>query len=214
VPDLLGSGERIYPGRVAFDNVPFYSKYPRWSGTGKDLWDMQRALDVMQGMPEIAAGCIGSIGHSQGGGITCYLMAVDARVKAGVNNCGLWPLRISKNPFGLCRTKWWIGRPALRPFAQCGKPAPIDYHELLTLSAPRPFLTIASLAEYQYGVEDESFTRPAWEQMAEQINRVYGLLGAPGGFRLIAHLGPHDFPLPMRQAAYDFLDETLRSKRR
>jgi dienelactone hydrolase len=209
-PDLLGSGERIYPGRRHFDNEPFYEKHPRWSGTGKDLWDMRRALDVMEALPEVDRARIGSIGHSQGGGITCYLMAVDARVRVGVSNCGFWPHRITKNPFGVARTGWWIGRPALRPHFLCGKPAPVDYHELLALAAPRPFFKVSSLAEYGYTAADEPFTRAAWEDLARNVNAVYALLGAPGGFRLAMHLGPHDFPAPLRAEAYAFIDAALR----
>lgn len=209
-PDLLGSGERMYPGRRAFDNEPFYEKHPRWSGTGKDLWDMGRALDVMESMPEIDRTRIGSIGHSQGGGITCYLMAIDARIRVGVSNCGLWPHRLNKNPFCVARTGWWIGRPALRSHFLCGKPAPIDFHELFALAAPRPFLNISSLAEYQYTAADAPFTSGAWEDLARNVNKVYGLLGAPGGFRLVAHLGEHDFPDDVRADAYRFIDAALR----
>lgn len=209
-PDLLGSGERMYPGRRYFDNEPFYEKHPRWSGTGKDLWDMRRALDVMERIAEIDPARIASIGHSQGGGITCYLMAVDPRVRVGVSNCGLWPHRIVKNPFHVARTGWWIGRPALRPHFLCGKPAPIDYHELFALAAPRPFLNISSLAEYQYAAADEPFTRAAWEDLARNVNKVYALLGAPDGFRLVTHTGPHDFPDALRAEAYRFIDAALR----
>lgn len=60
-PDLLGAGERIYPGRVNFDNQPFIDAHPTWSGTSKDLWDLRRAIDVMQTMPEIDPERIGSI---------------------------------------------------------------------------------------------------------------------------------------------------------
>jgi len=212
-PDLLGSGERIYPGLKAFDNTPLYEKYPRWSGTGKDLWDLRRALDVLARIEEVDRTRIGSIGHSQGGGLTGYLMAVDERVKVGVSNCGMWPLRISKNPFNICRTGWWIGRPALRPFAWAGKPMPIDYHELLALSAPRPFMNISALNDCQWKAEEESFTRPAWENLEMNVKKVYALLGAPGGYRQTLHVRGHDFPNEMRDAAYAFLDEALKPER-
>jgi dienelactone hydrolase len=208
-PDLLGSGERISPGRKAFDNGPLYEKHPRWSGTGKDLWDMRRALDVMTRMREIDGARMGAMGHSQGGGITVYLMAVDERIRVGVSNCGFWPLRFSKNPFALARTGWWIGRPALRPFCWAGKPMPIDFHELLALVAPRPFLNIIALNDWQYTLEEEAFTRRVWENLAANVERVYTLLGAAHGFHNVLHTGGHDFPQDMREAACDFLYREL-----
>jgi len=210
-PDLVGSGERIFPGLKAFDNEPLYDKHPQWSGTGKDLWDMGRALDVMQQMKEVDADRIGSIGHSQGGGITCYLAAVDHRVKVGVSNCGFWPHRLAKNPFNVARTGWWIGRPALRPFALTGKPYPVDFHELLALAAPRAFLNISALNDCMYSASEEPFTRPAWENLAENVKKVYALCGAQDRFRCVVHLLGHDFPPEMRKTAYAFIDSALRS---
>ncbi|MEY4941666.1 MAG: hypothetical protein RIQ93_3401, partial [Verrucomicrobiota bacterium] len=160
-PDLLAAGERIFPGRKDFDNQPFIDANPTWSGTGKDLWDLRRAIDVMQTLPEIDPERIGSIGHSQGAGLTTALMAVEDRLKVGVSNCGAWPARISRNPFNNARTQWFIAKPALRPFCYTGKPFPIDGHELFALAAPRPYLNICALNDSGYKVEDESFTRPA-----------------------------------------------------
>lgn len=180
--DLLGAGERIYPGRGSFDNQPFIDAHPTWSGTGKDLWDLQRAVDVMQTMPEIDPERIGSIGHSQGAGLTCALMAVDDRLKAGVSNCGVWPARISKNPFNHARTHWFTATPALRPFCYAGKPFPIDGHELFALAAPRLYLNISALNDSGFKEEDEPFTRPAWENLTLNVKKIYGLYGAAERF--------------------------------
>ena len=81
--DLLSANERNYPGCKSFETAPFYEKFPTWSIRGKDLHDAQCALDVMSSMDEVDADRIGSIGHSQGGGITIHLAAVDSRVKVG-----------------------------------------------------------------------------------------------------------------------------------
>lgn len=210
-PDLLGAGERMYPGRRSFDNQPFIDAHPHWSGTGKDLHDLQRALDVMQAMPEIDSQRIGSIGHSQGAGLTCYLAAVDSRVKVGVANCGAYPSRVQQNPFNLARTSWWTGRPALRPFILAGKPLPIDVHELLALSAPRPFLNIIALNDVGFKVEDEPLTRAAWENLRANVRKIYALHGAEEKFENLMHLDGHDFHDPMREQAYAFLDRHLKA---
>ena len=209
-PDLLASGERIFPGRRPFDNGPLYEKHPRWSGTGKDLWDMGRALDVLTGLNEVDAERVGSIGHSQGGGITVYLMAVDDRVKVGVCNCGLWPMRIIRNPFNVARTGWWIGRPFLRPYCLTGKRFPVDLHELFALAAPRPLMNITALDDYQYTADDESFTRAGWEDLTRNVKEVYELLGNTGGFQCELHLRGHHFHADMRETAYGFVDRALK----
>lgn len=208
-PDLLGAGERMYPGRRSFDNQPFIDAHPHWSGTGKDLHDLKRAIDVMQAMPEVDPNRIGSIGHSQGAGLTCYLSAVEPRVKVGVANCGAYPSRVQQNPFNHARTSWWTGRPALRPFILAGKPLPIDVHELLALSAPRPFLNIIALNDVGFKVEDEPLTRPAWENLRMNVKKIYALHGAEEKFDNVAHMDGHDFHDPMREKAYAFLDRHL-----
>ncbi|MBI4624553.1 MAG: acetylxylan esterase [Verrucomicrobia bacterium] len=208
-PDLLGAGERIYSGRRSFDNQPFIDAHPHWSGTGKDLHDLRRALDVMQSMSEIDATRIGSIGHSQGAGLTNYLTAVDGRVKVGVANCGVWPTRVHKGPFNIARTAWWTGQPAMRPFLHAGKPPPIDVHELLALAAPRPFLNISALNDCGFSVADEPLTRAVWENLAQNVRKIYALYGAEEKFQSVLHLDGHDFHDPMRVRAYAFLERYL-----
>lgn len=211
-PDLLGAGDRRYPGLRSFDNGPFYNKHPRWSGTGKDLWDLGRALDAIQQIPEADPGKIGSIGHSQGGGLTTYLMAVDKRVKAGVDNCGLWPLKAQKNPYSIARTGWWIGRPAMRPFCLAGKDFPIDVHELMALAAPRQSMTIIALNDWGYQPKEETVSRQIWDDLGANVKKIYTLSSSSEYFKLILHLDGHGFPKPMREEAYAFLEKALKTE--
>lgn len=208
-PDLLGAGERMFPGKASFDNQPFIHANPEWSGTGKDLWDLKRAIDVMQTFPEVDSSRIGSIGHSQGAGLTGVLSGMDERIKVGVANCGIWPLRISKNPFNAARTGWWTGRPALRPFLHLGKPIPVDSHEMLALSAPRPFMIITALNDVGYKKEEEQFTRYAWENLEYNVKKIYALHSAEQKFKSILHMDGHDFPEKIRSEAYGFIERFL-----
>jgi dienelactone hydrolase len=208
-PDLLGAGERAYPGLRSFDNQPFINAHPRWSGTGKDLHDLKRAVDVMEQMPEVDGARIASLGHSQGAGLTCYLAAVDQRIKVGVANCGAYSSRIQNNPFNIARPAWWTGRPALRPFILAGKPLPIDVHELLALAAPRPFLNIVALNDVGFKETDEPLTRRNWEDLQRNVKKVYALHGAGERFEVIMHLDGHDFHDAMRDRAYAFLEHHL-----
>ena len=210
--DLLSAGKRCYPGLKAFDTAPFYIKHPRWSVRGKDLWDVGRAIDLLFTMNEVDTARIGSIGHSQGGGITIHAMALDKRIKAGVSSCGMWPDRISKNPFNQARSGWWVGRPLLRPYCRTGKPFPIDMHEHLALIAPRAIMISSALNDCMYTPEEENIIRPAFENMAENVAKIFSLLGAADNFKMSLHSHGHSFVKEQRERAYAFLDSQLKTK--
>ena len=163
----------------------------------------------MELMPEVDAARIASLGHSQGAGLTCYLAAVDPRIKVGVANCGAYSSRIQNNPFNIARPAWWTGRPALRPFMLAGKPLPIDVHELLALAAPRAFLNIVALNDVGFKEADEPLTRRSWEDLQRNVKKVYALHGNADRFEVIMHLNGHDFHDDIRPRAYAFLERHL-----
>ena len=208
--DLLSANQRCYPGLRDFDTGPFYSKHPNWSVRGKDLWDLGRTIDLLETVPEVDVDRIGSIGHSQGGGITVHAMALDPRLKAGVSSCGVWPYRYSKNPYNNARTGWWVGRPFLRPYCLTGKSFPIDLHEYLALAAPRAILNISAVNDFQYALDEEPQVRAVWARMVEAADSVYRLVGAAGRFRNVLHTSGHGFEERQREVAYSFLDEMLK----
>ncbi len=207
--DLISAGDRRYPGLDAFDTAPFYEQFPQWSVRGKDLYDISRAIDVMQQMPEIDSQRIGSIGHSLGGGYTIYAMALDPRIKAGVSNCGIWPARMAKNPFGEARTEWWTGRPMLRPYCMTGKPFPIDIHEVIALAAPRAIMNISALNDCQHSIEEGIFTKPSFDNMENHIRKVYKIYGRETRFICTTHYEGHSFKESRREEAYTFLYHQL-----
>ena len=207
--DLLSANTRCYPGLKDFDTAPFYQQYPNWSVRGRDLWDVGRAIDLLQSLDEVDPNRIGSIGHSQGGGITIHAMALDERIAAGVSSCGDWPDRIAKNPFNGARTGWWVGRPALRPYCYTGKPFPIDLHEYLALAAPRPIMNIVALNDWMYGLDEEEFTRTTLDDLAKNVSSVYALLGAENKFAQPLHTAGHGFQQEQHNLAYTFLDQYL-----
>lgn len=209
--DLLSAGERRYKGLRDFDTAPFYERYPKWSVRGKDLWDVMRAVDLLETMGEVDSEKIGSIGHSQGGGITIHAMALDNRIKVGVSSCGMCPARCSKNPFNNARTGWWVGRPFLRPYCYAGKSFPIDMHEYLALIAPRAIMTLSALNDFKYTLEEEEFIRSAFNNLTENVSKVFSLLKAEGNFRNVLHTNGHSFVEEQRKIAYAFLDEKLKS---
>jgi dienelactone hydrolase len=207
--DLLSAGTRRYPGLKDFDTAPFSQQYPAWSVRGKDLQDARRAVDLLQTLEEVDPARLGAIGHSQGGGITIHAMALDERLKAGVSSCGDWPARLSRNPFNHARTAWWVGRPFLRPYCLTGKPFPIDLHEYLALAAPRAIMNIVALDDWMYSLDEEAFTRAAWENLEEHVREVFALCGAAENFQNLLHTQGHGFSQPQRDQAYAFLDRHL-----
>lgn len=211
--DLLSANERKYEGLRDFDTAPFYEEFPEWSIRGKDLWDLSRAVDLLETISEADAGRIGSIGHSQGGGITIHAMALEPRISAGVASCGDWPARFSKNPFNHARTGWWVGRPFLRPYCQTGKAFPIELHEYLALAAPRAIMHVTALNDFQYSSKETHLTRPVLSRMGETVSRVFSLYGVNDNFRQVLHEEGHGFAGPQRELAYAFLENRLDVRR-
>ena len=208
--DLLSAGERRYSGRKSFDTAPFYDQYPYWSVRGKDIYDVSRAIDVLERMPEVETDKIGCIGHSQGGGTTIHAMAVEPRISAGVSNCGIWPMRMSKNPYNEARTAWWIGCPLLRPFCLTGKEFPIQIHELIALAAPTPIMNISALNDCQYSLEEKKITSQGFANMAQCVKKVFSFYGKDDSFVNITHLNGHTFTRKQQTSAYEFLNKHLR----
>lgn len=208
--DLLGAGERCYKGFNAFDTVPFYDKHPKWSVRGKDLWDISRAVDVLESMNEVDATRIGSIGHSQGGGITIHAMALDSRIKVGVSSCGMWPAALSKNPFNEARTGWWVGRPRLRPYCYAGKDFPIDMHEYLALVAPNAIMNISAINDCMYTLEEAEIVESTFSNLGNRVAEIYKIMGAEKNFNNILHRNGHSFLQEQRMMAYNFIDKKLK----
>ncbi len=207
--DLLSAGERCYSGRKSFDTAPFYEQYPHWSVRGKDIYDVSRAIDVLEQMAEVKMDKIGSLGHSQGGGITIHAMAVEPRISVGVANCGIWPMRMSKNPYNEARSSWWVGRPLLRPFCLTGKEFPVQIQELMALAAPRPLMNISALNDYQYSAEEKDFTKQVFSNMEQCIKKVFSFYNKEDSFVNLTHLNGHTFMEPQRTCAYEFLRQYL-----
>lgn len=211
--DLMTANTRQFPGLDPFDTQAFYDRYPDWSARGKDIHDAMRAVDALAGLPEVDPNRIGSMGHSQGGGMSIDAMVLDDRIKVGVSNCGDWPMRFMKNPLARCRTQWWVGMPALRPLVMTGKPVPVDVHEKLALIAPRPFLLITSLVDWDYALSEEPATRPVWDNLHANVKKAYGLCGHADAFESHLHTKGHCYHRSERDLTYAFLDKHLKPPR-
>jgi len=80
------NGQRLM---AAYREKFFGSRWPKWSLTaGKNVWDLQRALDFLLAYDFIDPARVGIIGHSLGGWDAMMLTSLDERVRVAVVNAG------------------------------------------------------------------------------------------------------------------------------
>ncbi len=205
-PDHFCAGERLKPGEAPYDPRPFYERHPHWSEMGKDIFDHRLGLDVLQSLPEVDGSRLGCIGHSLGGYGAVFLAAMDERIRAAVSSCGItvWAADPLKFNWSRHHAGEYVHFPKLREYWRQGLPAPVDFHEIIALIAPRACLNISAVGN------DVCF--PIFEPFAElyvQVESVYKLLGAEGKFACHFHSSEHSFNQSPRQLAYAWLAEQL-----
>ncbi len=173
------------------------------SATRKGIANHERAVDVLQSLPEVDPRRIGVIGHSLGGHNALFLAAFDPRVRAVVTSCGF-------NSFFKYRggelAGWshagYMPRIARR-YANDARQMPFDFGEVLAAIAPRPVFINAPL-------HDDNFELSGVKDCVTAATPVFWLLHAPDGLALETPDCGHDFPPEVRQRAYDWLARALR----
>jgi len=71
-------------------------------------------------------------------------------------------------------------------------------------------MNISALNDCMYTLDEENITRPAFNNLAENVSKVFSLLNAEDNFKNILHNNGHSFLQEQREVAYTFLDETLK----
>jgi dienelactone hydrolase len=201
-PDAIGFGERRAdsPGALYHSAQEFFGAHPNGSVMGKMAFDVQRAVDLLERMPEVDAGRIGCIGHSHGGYGTLFAMIAEPRISAGVISCGITGLRTDPTP-----ERWWR-MTALIPRLGCYdsmRDAPIDFHAWIALVAPRPLFISAALQDAIFPNTGEL------PRLLDHARRIYRLHGASRNLRSWVFEGAHEFPPAARSRAYGMLTERL-----
>jgi len=185
------------------DAIKFYRDHPKWSVMGKMIWDAKRAIDYLQALDFVDKQKIGCIGHSHGGYGTIFAAAFDERIKVAVSNCGFTTFRTDG------RTYRWAMATALMPklgfYDDNVEIVPFDFHEVISLIAPRPFLIIAPQKDPGWKIEgvNEAYVR---------AKEVYKLLGADKKLEKYSPDCGHEFPLESREKAYNWFDKWFQSK--
>ena len=155
---------------------------------GKVLFDMSVGLDLLASLPEVDSSRMGFIGHSYGGRTALFAPVYDRRIKTAVCNCG------STNFKNMLKHDTGIQFDFVVPgFLDHG-----DLEDVVRLVEPASLLIQGTVDDKgSLGIEEMvEYARPAFRQ---------GTLA----YRVFP--GQHEFSQPMRQYAYEFLDEQLKS---
>ena len=210
-PNLHYAAELAERGYVTLaPDYPSFGEYPYdfahsgyKSGSMKAIWNNIRAVDLLQGLPEVDGERIGCIGHSLGGHNTMFTAAFDPRIKALASSCGFTSF---PKYYGGKLEGWTSDRymPLIATkYDLAPRKMPFDFPEVVAAFAPRAFFTNSPL-------HDENFDNSGVRDCLAAARPVYELLGAGDKLQAIFPDCKHDFPPEARQAAYRFLDRWLK----
>jgi len=178
------------------------------SGTLKAVWDNIRGLDLLDSLPFVKRGNYGALGHSLGGHNAIYTAIFDDRIKVVVSSCGFdsfLDYYEGKAGFweperGWCQTRYMR---RLADYRGRLEDIPFDFHELLAALAPRPVFINAPL-------RDDNFQWRSVDEIVKASSAVYRLYGVLQNL-IVEHPDcAHDFPVDVRERAYQLLEEKLR----
>lgn len=202
-PDTITAGERKAEDAEYFHTAAFDAEYPGWSAVGKMLADHLQGLDLLCSLPEVDPERVGAIGHSLGGYNAYFLAGMDARVKAVVVSCGLSTFHGDPDPNRWGKRDWFTHIPKVTELLRADQLS-FDFHEIAALAAPRPFFC---------WIAQQDIYMPHWKEIGEaaaELHRLYKYLGCGDRLQAVIGTSGHDFPDPIRNWAYAFLDRWLK----
>ncbi len=201
-PDHFVAGHRI-PPEGPYETGRFYRKHPEWTAVGKFTWEHSIAIDILQAQPEVKPERIGVMGHSLGGQGSLFLAAYDQRIQAAACNCSAPFFRHNREVLQWSRDYWYIYFKPLREGLLEGRLPPIDFHEIMALVAPRPFLDL-------FGINDgDPMTQKQRALMDLKVLEAYTLEGAADKFSFYVHGQGHSVNKDSRNLIYSWMDKHL-----
>ena len=167
--DQIGYGLRIEEGSH------FYDRYPHWSTLGRMVVDVRAAIDALSRMPFVDPKRIYVLGYSMGGMVALHAAALDPRIAGVISVAGFTPMRLDRSDNGAAFVsrwgRWRLIEPRLGAFVGSESHIPYDYHEVLSLIAPRPIWIISPQID-----TENTFTDV--QACVAEVRKVYKLLGA------------------------------------
>jgi len=163
-PDLRCFGERLDwnpEDHYACDTNLVHAVMAGVNPLTQNLWDLARALDVLETHPLVDPARIGMAGLSYGGTVTLFLAAWDQRVAAAVVSgyFSSWA-ESHKMPWNMCGSQVLPG--------MLGE---LEHVDLGALVAPRPLLI-------ESGTHDDLFPATVAAAEVEKLRAVYASFGA------------------------------------
>ena len=166
----------------------FHERHPKSKGMARMLHDALVAVDILASLPNVDMQRLGSVGHSLGAKEVLYLAAFDERVKVTVCSEG----GVSST-FSNWYAPWYLGETIRSPsFTH-------EHHELLALTAPRPFLLLGG---------DSADGDQSWP-LIEAALPVYKLYEPTPRLGLFNHKKGHAMPPAAEQRVYEWFDAYL-----
>lgn len=210
----------VYAGADSRDDTDsFVAAYPGydWSRLTRRAWAASRAIDyLIQSVPQADRQRIAITGHSRNGKQALIAAALDERIALVISSSsgagGTMTARyFAEQHFGESVEKLVRGfpdwfHPRLRFFAGREHKLPVDMHELLALSAPRPLLLSIAL-------NDSVESTWAMQQTYLAALPVYRLLGAEEKMRVMWRPGGHETHPTVIERYLDWCDTQFRRGR-
>ena len=210
--DPFGEGERRQyliqdSGQPRYDVVPEHLQAGRpmvlfgSSFALHRIWDGIRALDYLVDRPEVDGERIGCTGHSGGGTLTMYLMALENRIKVAV------PCEANLENLGgpLYEAPGAIGDAEQNIVG--GLPLGLDRGDLLNAFAPKP-LRICYTAHDQGQTYSPAYEEGITENLTD-LTRFYRLSNAADRLDVVVGHLPHALDALSRQAVYEWFNRWL-----
>ena len=143
--------------------------------TAERVWDVMRALDLLETMPEVDMARVGCMGNSAGGTVSFYAACVDPRIRLAVVSCS----------FGTFEATWLYKRHCACGYLP-GLLKVADMPDLAGLIAPRHLVLVA-------GKQDAIARFDGVEQGYQTARRAFTAAGCPDHVTLLAAEGGHQF---------------------
>ena len=183
VLEQRGFGERFSQAHLKFDkNIGTTCWHPAMTAIligrtliGERVWDVSRAIDMLETMPEIDSDKIALMGNSGGGTATYYAACMEERIKIAMPSCAVctyYDSIISKRHC-MCNYIPNIGKY-------------FDMGDLACLIAPRKLVMVS-------GEYDTGFDIAGARKSYDTIERIYKKAGAPDNCKFVVGPEGHRF---------------------
>ena len=142
---------------------------------GERVWDISRAIDVLENFPEIDMERVAVMGNSGGGTATYYAACLDERIKVAMPSCSVCTYKRSITAKKHCACNYIPG--AAKYF---------DMGELSCLIAPRKLIVVA-------GEQDNGFFIDGVRDAYATVEKVYEKAGAARNCQFVVGSEGHRF---------------------